>query len=183
MLHRVVIFFTIFFSTWLLAENTELKLYRPFDDTMALTIKEKIKGQCWQQSQRIKREDAWRCVAETQIYDPCFIKEYSEHKEAVCPKSPWLADSVLIKLDKPVNNSQHTPLDMAEAFPWAVELATGEKCQAVDEGEEYDGLQVHYLCNNQTVLIGRVQRCDPQWSILHRTANGVLTANVSKAWF
>lgn len=183
MRHLVVIFFTIIFSAPLFAEDTDLKLYRPFDDAMSLIIKEKIKGQCWQQSQRIKREDAWRCVAETQIYDPCFIKEYGSQKEAVCPKSPWLKDSVQIKLDKPVDNSAHLSLDMSEAFPWAMELATGEKCQAVDEGEVYDGLQVHYLCDNQTVLVGRVQRCNPQWSILHRTTNGVQTATISKAWF
>lgn len=183
MLRAVILIFTIIMSFCLFAEDTELKLYRPFGDEVPLIIKQKIAGQCWQQSQRIKREDAWRCVAEGKVYDPCFVKLYGSRNEALCPQSPWVADSVQINLSTPVDNSQHVTLDMSEAYPWAVELTTGEKCQAVDEGESFDGLQVHYQCNSQTVLIGRVQRCEAKWSILQRTTKGVSTALVAKAWF
>ncbi|ARG97113.1 hypothetical protein B6N58_05245 [Legionella micdadei] len=183
MLRGVIVFFMIILPVYSFADDTELKLYRPFADGTPVVIKEVIPGQCWQQSQRIKREDAWRCVAANKVYDPCFVKEYGSHKEAVCPQSPWVGDSVQINLSTPVDNTQNTSLDMAEAYPWAVELTTGEKCQAVDDGAVYDGMKVHYQCNSQTVLIGRVQRCEAKWSILQRTPSGISTALVAKAWF
>ncbi len=183
MLRRVLLIFIIMLPFHVVAEDTELKLYRPFGDETPVVIKETLPGQCWQQSQRIKREDAWRCVAANKVYDPCFVQQYGSHKEAVCPQSPWVGDSVQINLSAPVDGSQNVALDMSEAYPWAIELTSGEKCEAVDNGEIYDGLQVHYLCNSQTVLIGRVQRCEAKWSILQRTASGVSNVKVARAWF
>ena len=105
------------------------------------------------------------------------------YKEALCPSSPWVGYGIQINLSSAADNSQHVRLDMSETYPWALELKTGEKCQAVDEGETYDGLKIHYHCNSQTVLIGSVQRCKAKWSILQKTTNGVSTALVTKAWF
>jgi hypothetical protein len=183
MLRRVFIFFIVMWSFCLFAEETELKFYRPFVDETQLVINKKLPGECWQQSQRIKREDAFRCIAEGRVYDPCFIKSYDSGKEAVCPASPWIKEGIMLSLSSPADNSQHTLLDMAETYPWAIELATGDKCQAIDEGQVYDGLEVHYQCNSQTVLIGRVHRCKANWSILQKTASGVSTAQVARAWF
>lgn len=182
----VIIIFLIFLSFSSFAQDTILKLYRPFGDAeqqIPLIIKEKIAGQCWQQSKRIQREDAWRCVAEGHVYDPCFVKEYGSHKEARCPHSPWSAEAVEIELASATDNSQHLSLDMSTVYPWAIELATGERCLAIDEGEIYDGLQVRYYCNNQISLIGHLQRCKARWSILQHTPAGVATVMVNKAWF
>lgn len=179
----VIVFFIIICSFCTFADETELKLYRPFVDGIQVVIKKKITGDCWQQSQRIKREDAWRCTAEGKVYDPCFIKPVGARNEAICPYSPWSMNGVQINLSSAADNSNHTPLDMSEAYPWAVELTSGEKCQAVDEGQVYDGLQVRYQCNSQIVLIGRVQRCEAKWSILQRSPQGISTALLSKAWF
>ncbi len=183
MLRSVVLTLMIICPFLVVAEETELKFYRPFLNETQVEIEKKVAGECWQQSERIKREDAWRCQAEGKIFDPCFIKPQSSPKEAICPQSPWTKNALLINLTTPVDNSLHSALDMAEAYPWAVELTTGEKCQAIDKGEIFDGLDVHYLCNNQTTLIGRVQRCKSEWSMLHRTANNVTTALLSRAWF
>ena len=182
----VVLIFAILGSFCLFAEDTELKLYRPFGDSVQqapLVIKEVISGQCWQQSQRIKREDAWRCVAEGKVYDPCFVKQFGSHTQALCPHSPWVGDSVQINLSTPVDNSQHAQLDMSRALPWAIELTTGEKCQAIDEGGIYEGLPIRYQCDSQTVLIGHVQRCKATWSILQHRTEGLSTATVARAWF
>ncbi|KTD06877.1 hypothetical protein [Legionella jamestowniensis] len=168
------------------AQDTELKLYRPFGEAVQqapVVIKEEVTGQCFQQSQRIKREDAWRCIAAGKVYDPCFVKPYGSHREAVCPQSPWEGESVKISLSSAVDNSQHAPLNMAETYPWAIELITGEKCQAVDGGGIYDNLPIHYQCDTKAILLGRLQRCRTEWSILQRTPSGVSTALVAKAWF
>lgn len=174
-------------SSTIYASETELLLYRPFGEATRhapLIITEQRVGQCWQQSQRIKREDAWRCMAEEQIYDPCFVNPFGSQTHAVCPLSPWRASSVQLNLASPLDNRQHSVLDMSEAYPWAIELTNGEQCQALDEGGVFDGLPIHYQCTNQNVLIGRVQRCKPTWSMLERQENGrVETVTIAKAWF
>ncbi|KTD01421.1 hypothetical protein Lfee_1025 [Legionella feeleii] len=186
MLRGVVLFLLFSWPFYLVAQDTELKFYRPFGEVnqqVPLVVKEEVKGQCWQQSERIKREDAWRCVVGDKTYDPCFVKQYGSNTQALCPQSPWIGDSVQIDLPAAVDNSQHTELNMAETLPWALELTTGEKCQAVDKGDFFDGLPVRYHCDSQTVLLGHIQRCKASWSILQRTASGVSTAWVAKAWF
>lgn len=37
-----------------------------------------MSGQCYEQSHIIIREDAWRCQAEGQLFDPCFVKAGSK---------------------------------------------------------------------------------------------------------
>ena len=178
-----IIFFALMFSFSIDAKDTELKLYRPFVEEKKLAIIQKTSGECWQQSKRIQREDAWRCTVGEKVYDPCFVKPHGSLKTALCPQSPWNSDTVEIDLVSPVDGSQNVTLDMSEAYPWALELTTGEKCQAVDEGEEYDGLPVHYHCDGQTILIGRVQRCTTLWRMLQKNTAGVSTTFIARAWF
>ncbi|MGQ3888262.1 hypothetical protein ACQUW5_04405 [Legionella sp. CNM-1927-20] len=183
---QVTLIFVIFFISLSYAE-TEIKLYRPFGDVTAqepLVVKETYPGECGQQSQRIKREDAWRCHVQNKIYDPCFVKQFGTHKQAICPKSPWNGASVLLNLPEAVNNNQHMTLDVSKAYPWAIELNTGEKCEAVEKEEIYDNMPIRYRCNNQTELLGHLQRCKLTWTILQRDKNNqITTAVVTKAWF
>lgn len=187
MIRQVIMIFLLIGSFSLHANETDLKFYRPYggsDDQSSVVIKETLQGNCWQQSKRIKREDAWRCVAGTKTYDPCFIKQYSTHKEAICTQSPWSSESVQINLPESVDSSHHTPLDVSQAYPWAIELTSGEKCQVVDAGKVHEGLPIRYQCDNQNVLFGHLQRCKATWTILERKGDGkVETVAVSKAWF
>ena len=183
----VVMIFSLLGSLSLNAADTELKHYRPFGEDnplVPLIIKEKHSGQCWQQSQKIKREDAWRCSADDKIYDPCFVKQYGLHQEAICPESPWVGASIQLDLPQAVDNTGHSPLDLSRTYPWAVLLTSGIKCQALDEGGLFDNLPIHYQCDNQTVLFGHLQRCKMPWTILQRGGEGTVeTVAIEKAWF
>ena len=186
MRREVVCFCVFLWSSLLFSEETELRFYRPLTDTtnqLPLNISETIAGECTQQSPLIKREDAWRCVAEGKEYDPCFVMRFGTHLDAVCPESPWSSNAIKITVKKPLDNSQHDMLDMSQTYPWAMELGNGEKCQAVVSSETYDNLPVRYHCDRNTVLIGHVQRCTSEWKILQRGADGVVTAVIARAWF
>ncbi|MFA5960598.1 MAG: hypothetical protein WC785_08770 [Tatlockia sp.] len=180
MRHKLIAIFSLFTACTLYAEDTELLFYRPFEEE-STTIKQTVPGECWQQSHRLKREDALRCVTKEKTYDPCFLD--GAHRVALCKETPWQVETVVISLSTPLDTSVNQALDMAEAYPWAIELTTGEKCQAMDEGQVFDGLPIHYQCNNQTLLLGRVQRCNPKWHILQKNDSQVFTATVAKAWF
>lgn len=168
------------------SEDTELNFYRPLNDTLKhppiINAPTKT-GDCWQQSKLIKREDAWRCKADGAVYDPCFVQLYGAHLEAICPESPWSNRGVKITVAAPLNNNHHEPLDMSRTLPWALELASGERCQAIDTNEQFDGLPVRYRCEQQSALIGHVQRCESMWKILQHAQNKVDTVKIAKAWF
>lgn len=186
MIQRVLLLLLCFYSFLANAGDTVLKLYRPFGDVseqVSPVITHKLTGQCMTQSQLIVREDAWRCQAEGKIFDPCFVRTGGKKMEAVCPQSPWDADSVLIAVTMPLNNDYHTSLDMSRAYPWGIELSNGEHCQAIDPVEQFDSMPVRYRCSNQNVLLGYLQRCKPVWSMLEKTPQGVVTMELRKAWF
>ncbi|KTD46456.1 hypothetical protein [Legionella quateirensis] len=186
MMQRVLLVLLCFCSFLATAGDTVLKLYRPFGEVVeqvAPVIKSKLTGACFTQSRLILREDAWRCQAEGKIYDPCFVKAGSKQMEALCPQSPWEGDSVLIQVSAPLNNENHSTLDMSRAFPWGIELANGEHCQAIEPSEVYDAMPIRYRCSNHNVLIGYLQRCKTVWSMLEKTPQGVVTVEFTRAWF
>ncbi len=186
MKREVVLFFVILWSMAVFAEDTELNLYRPTTDVtehLPIEIVAKKSGECFQQSQLIKREDAWRCVAEGNVYDPCFANPAGPSLDAICAEMPWSNKGIQISVATPLENKRHESLDMSRTFPWAMELANGEKCQAIDTTAQYDGLPVRYQCDRNSELIGHVQRCESQWKMLQHAANGVDTVRITRAWF
>lgn len=174
----MLMLFLACFAACVFAHETELTFYRP-----GQAVEKNITGECAEQSQHIKREDAWRCKANERIYDPCFISS-SSTKQAICFKSPWVTEAVLIHLKSQVSPQNFLPLNMAETYPWALELSTGEKCVAVHSHKSIDGLPVRYRCEKQRVLFGHLQRCKANWSILFQDASGEIdTIDIAKAWF
>lgn len=182
-----VLFLLLFSNSFLLAAaDTVLKLYRPYGEVtnqVMPEIKNRLTGYCQTQSQLILREDAWRCEADGTIYDPCFVKAGPNRTEALCPRSPWDGKSVQIKVKIPLNNKSHQTLDMSRAYPWGIELANGEQCLAIDSSELYDEMPIRYRCTNENLLVGHLQRCKNVWSMLEKTPQGIVTQNVTKAWF
>jgi hypothetical protein len=186
MLHRILGLLLILWVNTTNAADTVLKLYRPYGDVqeqMTPVVTSKLTGQCLTQSKLIVREDAWRCQVEHVIYDPCFVKTSGAKLEVICPQSPWKAESVLIKVQSPLISDMHTPLDMSRALPWGMELANGEFCQAIDTEETFDSMPIRYKCNDKAVLLGHLQRCSPEWTMLEKSDKGVQTVVIRKAWF
>lgn len=186
MLQRVLLILCCLSAFSAMADDTVLKLYRPFGDVVdqaALVVKQRQPGDCYAQSQLIVREDAWRCRVGGKTYDPCFAKAGTKGAEILCPESPWVGDSVQVELNGVLNNDQHTSLDMSRTYPWAVELVNGERCQAVESSVVFDGMPVRYRCSGQNVLVGYLQRCKAAWSMLEKTPTGVASVQLRRAWF
>lgn len=186
MLRKVLCISLFFYSYVVAADETVLRLYRPFGDVTEQAspqVKEKIYGECYSQSQLIVREDAWRCSAKGHVYDPCFVKSGPNRTEALCPQSPWSGESVLITVTQPLNNENNKTLDMSRTYPWGIELTNGEHCHAINSGKIYDEMPVRYRCTNKNYLVGHLQRCKSTWSMLEKTPQGVVTVELSKAWF
>jgi hypothetical protein len=173
-------------STLAQAEDTVLKLYRPYGEATGQVmpiVKHTLAGHCLSQSRIIVREDAWRCEAGGRTFDPCFVKAGTNRKEALCPQSPWVGDSVQINVSLPLDNAQNETLDMSRTYPWGIELSNGERCLAVYSTEVYEEMPIRYRCTNENLLLGYLQRCKTTWSMLEKTPQGVVTSELKKAWF
>jgi hypothetical protein len=184
MTQRVLLIVLIFSSFLVSADDTVLKLYRPFGDGQSSPkIIKHVPGRCDRQSHLILREDAWRCEAEGRTFDPCFAKVGTKNTSVLCPSSPWSMENTQINVSAPLDNEDHLALDMSRTFPWGIELANGNRCLAVEATEYYDSMPIRYHCSSNVDLLGTIQRCNPVWSTLKKNADEITTVKLSKAWF
>ena len=87
MLQKMFCISLFFCSLGAAADDTVLKLFRPYGDItnqVVPQVKKTLMGECYSQSQLIEREDAWRCLAGGKTYDPCFVKAGPNRTEALC---------------------------------------------------------------------------------------------------
>lgn len=183
---QVLIFFMISFVFKVFAGDTELHFYRPMTQSTKqppIRISQILQGQCTQQSLRIKREDAWQCIANGRRWDPCFVQPYGDHLNALCIDNPWATVATQIQVATPLNNHQHSALDMSKTLPWAVELAGGTLCLAIENPSTVEGLMVHYQCEGQTLLLGDIQRCHNVWEVLQQQNKHLQLVQLAKVWF
>ena len=87
-----------------------------------INAKKVIKGSCWTSSIASPRTDAFRCMVDNEIYDPCFK---IDPKSVGCPTDLVTDRGVVIDLTKPL-----PPPDASPAAPqtWAMVLQSGAAC-------------------------------------------------------
>ena len=182
-----ILFLLLFLSVGVIqAEDTVLTLYRPYseaEESEVGRIKMSVRGSCLRQATLITREDAWVCEAEGKKYEPCFIKMGPNRTQALCPQSPWDTESIERLLSKPVNNENNQLLDMSTGYPWGIELGDGTRCLAIRSTRLIEQLPVHYRCPDKKYLIGSIQRCKSQWSMLQSSTQGTDTVLIKRVWF
>lgn len=186
MWREVVWFFLLFGPMVTMASETEFRLYRPLTESAyqpQVQITAKMSGECLQQSRQIKREDAWHCVADNVEFDPCFVRPFGSKTEATCIQYPWSTNAIQITVSSALDNSQHVPLDMSKGFPWAMVLTNGKKCYSINANVLDDGMPVRYRCDDKTVLIGDIQRCNNPWKLLQHDETGYETVSIDTVWF
>jgi hypothetical protein len=112
-------------------------------------------GSCWSTSEVLNRVDAWRCISDNSIYDPCF--SIPGNNQAVrCDTSP-LSDSKGFILNltesKPARGTV-SPIKSA----WAFELTDGTKCIFVGGATGvFEGKRINYSCSDGWSVLGELQ--------------------------
>ena len=101
----------------------------------------------------------------------------------ICPESPWSSRSVQMTVPSRLDERDHRLLDMSRTLTWGIELTSGEHCISIKSDQYFDGLRVHYQCDNNIFLLGAPQRCATTWTILRHDNSGMSMVNVYKAWF
>ena len=132
------------------AESTQIIVFHP----EGVPTQERT-GSCWSTSNVLNRVDAWRCIADNSIYDPCFSIP-GNNQAVICDTRP-LSDSTGFKLN------------LTESFPargtvspvksaWAFELADGTNCTFMGGATAtFEGKRVNYSCSDGWVILGGLQ--------------------------
>lgn len=179
----IILLFLLYRAGFCGANDSAIHYFRPFiKGSLPLTI-QKISGlgRCTNQSQLIKREDAYQCTLEGTIYDPCFVQPGT--KDVFCIEHPWA--HIAWQFAAVIDESKTTePLDVSRTYPWAMELSSGQHCLATVVDKEIDNMPLRYKCDDNTLLLGHLQRCKPEWSMQARKENGLIgEVQITAAWF
>lgn len=135
-------------------------------------------GSCWGPSIAAARKNAYRCMADDEILDPCFAGDTAS-TAVICKPNPTTADAGM-----QVNLTAPLPTFTTEPEPentpgWLVELSNGTACMPATGamGKVDNHLITHYCVGGddaeQTVLLDDLMRGEP-WTATHAI---ILTVN------
>jgi hypothetical protein len=142
-------------------------------------------GYCWIHSVVTSRPDAYRCVYESKLLDPCIANPNGgiNANQVICTY-PSPSSVTLISLTKALPTSSRWPPG-APPNPWLLILADGEQCFGVAEASTPTaGLGHSYECGT-AVLYGTINRTGQLWKIYeqHNGDSSIILAPIAKAYF
>lgn len=116
----------------------------------------------------------YRCFFGNYVIDPCWAADYNSTptRTVLCMPLPWSRD--VVRLDTNGLPRPSGPVGHDLGSPWGVQLASGEKCGAVQPDREYRGRVVDHLCDmkSRLVLLGRIHRSREPWAFDSAIATG-----------
>lgn len=87
-----------------------------------MTATKHVSGNCWTSSIASQRSDAFRCMVDDEIFDPCF---QIDADSVACPDIAALNTGEIVALTKPLPPAQSPP---ASPQAWAMVLESGAHC-------------------------------------------------------
>ena len=134
----------------LTSESTQVIVFHP-----KVVPTQEGTGSCWSISVVLNRVDAWRCMKDNSIYDPCFSIP-GNSQAVICDTSP-LIDSTGFKLNLTESlPARGTVSHVKSAL--AFELADGTNCSFVGGATAaFEGKRVNYSCSDGWYILGELQ--------------------------
>ncbi len=139
-------------------------------------------GSCWENSVAYPfRQDAWRCMVENNIIDPCFSAKQDGY--VICPGNPQKDEGVAIKLTKPLPKAE-TPKETQDNWAWFLILKDGTFCSPFTGTRPFFGPDqaAYYGCNSaddtkQILLLNDLEKGN-----IWKATEAILTKNASGSW-
>lgn len=167
-------------------QPTATAIFSPVNGSgqLAVQVQHRTSGACFSGSELAIRSDAWRCMVDNVILDPCFTVDQSH---VLCPTDgPWGSQSDLLSLPGGVPTNLQDSNAGTSGQPWALQLADGSQCLLLGGATTVvAGQRLNYDCANGLALYGNVQRSGQVWMIYAGTPHSAqLTLRpVATAWF
>jgi hypothetical protein len=121
----------------------------------------------------------YRCSVGHWIYDPCWRDDENPSSPAVlCQAQPWDTGVIRIRLgDRGLDPVLGKPRDPGSGAPWGLQLASGERCVAVQGAHEVadSGRAIDYYCltragkPDRRALMRGFDRSQPRWRVTSTT--------------
>jgi hypothetical protein len=111
-------------------------------------------GLCWTRSNiPFARKDAWRCMSENKVMDPCFVANDGE--TIICAANPAKGDAGFkIDLTSPLPEITHELGAGTPNLIWMFETADGTLFQyATGAGGRVEGRRINYVSKKKSVVI------------------------------
>lgn len=162
--------------------ETDVVLYNAFSPApfhLTLNPQEALKGECLTHSKISPRGDAWRCLSGSRIFDPCYVRVYTQRQEVICPVAPWKTEGTRITLGRELPQPE-VSIDMTQQMPWAMQLVNGKTCLQVNE----TGKPL-YQCDTYGLVDATLHRCKGLWRVIMQSPNEIYTQTepVAKAYY
>lgn len=142
---------------------------------------------CWVNSLSSVRPDAFRCMGNNYIYDPCF----TDNNENIvsCPNNP--ADSktlfyaVFDKSEDTILENRYLKPNTANNYPWYIKLYDGSECSFYTGATDLvAGMRVDYGCENQEeFLLLPIIEAGSLYKISCFKDNKIQQCDVKEAWY
>ena len=150
--------------------STQIKLVTPFQSGgigIGVAVTSRGNGDCFARSAASSgRPDAWRCRIGNAILDPCLQNVMGDSKTFACPDTPWTANVTLLTLTQPLPTTDNANTTLKDALPWALELATGQRCTLFTGATApIAGMRINYGCPGGFIAVGDIDRSQPVWRI------------------
>jgi hypothetical protein len=172
------------------AQGTLLQLfapYRPGGLVSGLRVEGQVNGYCSGGSETLLgRPDAWRCMANNRIYDPCFAADSTDTAPLACTDDPWSGAVTLLTLTAPLPRDRANTAAGTTRNPWALQLANGARCQLIiGASATVAGMRIGAACSDGTQIVGDPDRSAGRWRvyILRDSDPSLTTEEVVVAWY
>jgi hypothetical protein len=99
---------------------------------------------------------------------------------------PWSANVVLLTLSEPLPSEPRKETRREEALPWALELASGQRCTAFTGATApIAGMRINYGCPGGFQVVGDVDRSQAVWRVFVQGEKSIALeqVDVAVAWF
>ena len=134
-------------------QNTEVIQYAPPE----ILPKKILDGYCWTSSLATNRTDAWRCMNDHSMLDPCF--NLTKSKKVICPNNPADEnDDLVLNLTKslPKPDPQLNEFQ-SEEYVWYIELQNGSYCLPIIGASAFVGNdRANFLCESEEYIMGKL---------------------------
>ena len=189
--------FLVVVSGWAIAQQpsslTQVRIFTPFnpggDLVVGLAVTSEVQGTCVGGSAASpERPDAWRCMVDNAVLDPCFQNLLGDGKALACAEDPFSANVVMLTLtsDLPDPTITGEP-DFTSSMPWAVELENGQQCTLLTGATApVAGMRINYGCSDGAQVVGSPDQTLPLWRVFYQTENRSLSLDqvgVTTAWY
>ncbi|MGA3352735.1 MAG: hypothetical protein ABSD85_06045 [Acidimicrobiales bacterium] len=143
-----------------------------------------VKGTCWTSSIAVSASDAYRCMAKSFIYDPCFAPQSKTFTQLACMVAPW-GQVTRFDLTAPIAKAAEHP--NGKPWIWADQLGNGIRCiTATGTGVEIDKVALNYYCDPGTGWASIPGQKTEPWTTRYAKsykAKTLQTESVTTAWY